>query len=385
MAFTTTVGAGGTSLIGPSGVDTTSIAGTNLVSGVYIAAEGSGDVVNVITSPASNFTVYMGSGNDTFNAAVALTGTSVKLGEEVDNATVVNITNSTISGLNGVDTITANGSVTSSLINGNNGNDVLNFGDGGAADAYASATLVGGQGDDAITLNLAGSVAGTKINGQDGDDTITGAVTGAFANSSTVFGGQGNDVITLGTVANGVIISGDLGNDTLSTLGVAGAVTIYGGDGADSLTGGTVGDTLSGGAGVDSFGLAASGTWNGGGAAQAINATQARAAAAAFDVVTDFNAGVGGDRISVGAAAQGTIAANGIITNGGTIAAAGTSRVYSISGTYTASTGAWATAATSTAGADTLIIAGDLGTAAVSAYVLTGVNAASIVASNIIV
>ena len=90
--------------------------------------------------------------------------------------------------------------------------------------------------------------------------------------TSTVFGGAGNDTISLdgaggGTV--GVYISGDLGNDVI-TAG-AGADTILGGAGDDNITAAAGADSIVGGAGADTIATGAGNdTVTGGAGADAI-------------------------------------------------------------------------------------------------------------------
>ena len=133
--------------------------------------------------------------------------------------------------------------------------------------------------DGADTINFAATttLAGTVVNGNKGDDTITDNATNGIASmsTSTVFGGAGNDTITLdgaggGTV--GVYVSGDKGNDVITTgagadtiLGgtgddnitaAGGADSIVGGEGTDTIATGAGNDTVTGGAGADSITLA---------------------------------------------------------------------------------------------------------------------------------
>ena len=90
---------------------------------------------------------------------------------------------------------------------------------------------------------------------------------GGTALSSSVYGGQGTDDISVvGSISNSVV-SGNLGNDTMDFTTVAKSSTIYGGggflydtslDGADSIEiGGSVtASLLHGNGGNDSFYLA---------------------------------------------------------------------------------------------------------------------------------
>jgi len=214
---------------------------------------------------------------------------------------------------------------------------------------------------------------------------------------ATINGGQGNDVISQ-TGAFASIISGDDGADTLSgAAGVGGAAaasdTIYGGAGADRINGGTadiIGDTLVGGDGIDIFGNG-NATNNSAGSAFAsaggalgvtalLTANQALSAAGAnaYDVITDFTAGVGGDAIDL-STNNATLVTTAI---GGAAIAANTT--YAVSGTYTATTGVFALAASNTTGPDTLIFTSAAATAGGQYYVLQGVNASTLTTANFV-
>jgi Ca2+-binding RTX toxin-like protein len=124
------------------------------------------------------------------------------------------------------------GNVISIEVTGGNGHDELT----GAIDLGSS--LYGGHGDDTITV-LGGDVL---VDGGHGNDTIDGG-----SGSDTLLGGDGNDVITGGP--SGDSIDGGDGMDSLD--GGIGDDTLQGGDGADRLDGGTGNDSLNGSSGDD--------------------------------------------------------------------------------------------------------------------------------------
>lgn len=393
MAFTTTVGAGGTSLIGTSGVDTTTFAPGTLATSVFIGAQADTDFITLQANQANNYTVRGGAGVDTINAAGFIN--SIVTGDDGNDAITITgtIQSSTVSGLEGNDTIAVQ-SVNNAVVNGNNGNDIMSSAGGGATFTN-NGKLVGGQGNDAITLG-AGAAAGGRVtltsgivNGQDGDDTIT--ITNVAAMSTaTIFGGQGSDIISANANGNSVIISGDLGADNLT--GSAVADTIFGGDGNDRITGGTGGDRMSGGSEVDTYvqgGAATAAT--GVSAAGVVNGTTYTffaGGAVTVDVITDFAFGLNGDIIS-GMGGGSTAPTNFNQQTAAQQAANAAGTVYSVSGNFNTTTGVF-TAVANNSGSDTLLVTtnaiGQTADAAVQTsfnnLILQNVNLTTLTASN---
>jgi Ca2+-binding RTX toxin-like protein len=135
-------------------------------------------------------------------------------------------------------------------------------------------TATGDNGDDAITVN---SDAGQILikNGNDAISVQGDQPTLANTTEIDVFGGNGNDTISLDNVAlptahlfggNGDdTLTGGAGNDILD--GASGNDTLNGGDGNDSLDGGAGNDTVVGGKGADTALLGAGNdtfVWNNG-------------------------------------------------------------------------------------------------------------------------
>jgi VCBS repeat-containing protein len=109
----------------------------------------------------------------------------------------------------------------------------------------AGERILGGTGDDDITLGL-----GLAALGEQGNDTITGNALDNF-----ISGGNGDDVIDGGDGLNHLF--GDEGKDSITggqhadeIFGGLGNDTVKAGDGADSITGGAGDDSIDGGAGT---------------------------------------------------------------------------------------------------------------------------------------
>ncbi len=140
-----------------------------------------------------------------------------------------NLSNGTLKGGQGTDTIsfTAGASITSSFVNSNSNNDTIGNAAGNAN--FFTSTVLGGQGNDLIQI---GTIEASTGNGNKGNDTTTAATVA----TATLFGGQGDDSINA-TASSSSRVSGDLGDDTL-TLG-AGTHTsgfVQGGAGVDTIT-----------------------------------------------------------------------------------------------------------------------------------------------------
>jgi cyclophilin family peptidyl-prolyl cis-trans isomerase len=143
----------------------------------------------------------------------------------------------TVNGTGGADTMTIdlqNGQYLTS-VNGNT--QTL------SATGVTSVVVNGLAGNDIITLG-SGMVNGASVQGGPGDDSITGG-----PGNDTLAGGQGNDTI-LGAAGDDEIHGGQ-GDDSLA--GGKGNDTILGGQGNDTLRGALGDDSLNGGAGTNQF------------------------------------------------------------------------------------------------------------------------------------
>ena len=354
MAFTTTTGAGGTSLIGTSGVDTATIAGNSFP--LYIGAQAANDAV-----------VFTGS----------TSGVRAELGKGADNFTSQGLATSTISGNFGNDVITIAGTVTGStaLVNGNQGADNIQL---GTSTITKGARILGGADNDTIDIGAGVLSEGGIINGNKGADTITSAAT---ITNSTIFGGEGNDSMTATATA---VFSGDNGDDTITGATQAGNIvgdTFFGGDGNDTINASAAVDagvdSLSGGAGVDTFkflgNTAATQTLS-------VGAAPALATVTGADIITDFS--VGEDKLSIAAAtAFGGANQTGLTMDG--------SSIYAISGTLNNSTGVFTQSSIANGGFDTLIAvsnaANAVDAASVVLTVLDNVLATSVTSASFVV
>ena len=129
------------------------------------------------------------------------------------------------------------------------------------------ADISGGVGNDTIYLS---DGAGAIARGDEGDDLIV-ASAAMTATGVELYGGDGNDVFSPGTVA--ITIYGEGGADVIS--GTSEGDFLYGGDGEDSISGGAGDDFIDGGNGSDELdGHAGSDQILGGGGADILNGGQ---------------------------------------------------------------------------------------------------------------
>ena len=154
---------------------------------------------------------------------------------------------SVVNGLDGNDTITTNASgvLTRSgaaigagvSIDAGSGSDIVTLFVDGSTTSAENAIVLGGVGDDTITVGAASGVGSfSNVDGGEGADSIT-ISTGIY---SAIAGGAGNDTINLtGTVnlQTADSISLGAGDDVISgSVTLQTAAGILGGDGADTIT-----------------------------------------------------------------------------------------------------------------------------------------------------
>jgi len=220
------------------------------------------------------------------------------------------VATTTLTGTTGNNLLNAPGSV-STLVQGLAGNDTINL-------ALSNDEAQAGQGGDSIVISRQGILANT-IDGGDGNDTVLLRSAGQFAGYISL--GDGNDSIALsgGQVAlfNGGQLYGGAGNDTVSIQNSLTNSTIGGGEDSDliSFTAGAQAITsslINGGKGADAIrvqGIAAS-NFATIAAGQGNDFLNFSAQAIGF-VSSQLGGGQGSDSINLGAGVISTVAGGG--------------------------------------------------------------------------
>jgi len=225
-------GAGVDTLIGGDGDDTYIV---DNIADVVVEATGAGDD-EVLASVTYSVSSALGINTLTLTGTADIDGT----GNQFDNLITGNSGNNLLNAAAGNDTV--NGLDGNDTLNGANGNDTLN---GGAGDDVVN----GGNGNDIL---IASSGMNTFNGGADNDtldfsaltadgtidfDTGTavfGGVTNSFSNIENFIGGAGNDVITGEETFTGGI-NGGAGDDRVVISAIAVGETLDGGAGVDTL------------------------------------------------------------------------------------------------------------------------------------------------------
>jgi len=245
-----------------------------------IAIDGSdkGDVINVSASALSssalyNYDVRGFAGNDRIDFRAALIQDSTINGN-IGNDTLfvgfgtalagasgaTSLNNSLFLGGKDNDTVTAY-AVSNGEINGNIGNDTITVDNAGFTSGF-NLYVGGGQGNDVMSIE--GGFTNSIIDGNKGIDTIS--LLGGTHSDSSVNGGEGDDIIRNADIVvggarsngiKGLLINGDLGNDTIAVLGGGGS-TINGGEGKDTIAVDAIlgqSSTIDAGVGADTIAL----------------------------------------------------------------------------------------------------------------------------------
>jgi hypothetical protein len=250
-----------------------------------------------------------GKGNDTITFG-EFNSSRIYGGKDNDTISVTRLVDSTVQGSDGTDKIgTADvgfkvlnsavyggadndsiyvGTLTGATVQGSLGSDTIQMATG---DAILS-KINGGGDNDSITIdsNVGEINKGSTLNGNKGADRIT-VETSVIIDEITVFGGSGNDNITI--TDSQTTISGDKGEDTIDS-GTGTKVSVSGGIAGDTIT--LKGDTgttqtVNGDEGVDTIVL---GTTNSAGGATVM---QGRTDSAAATLISGNSAG--GDLITL--------------------------------------------------------------------------------------
>ena len=195
------------------------------------------------TMSLTNYNVRGFEGNDIITFAANTISNSVingNIGADVMTLTTGNFTNSYFLGGKGDDTVKSfgvNGGEVNGEVNGNIGNDTLDI-KGGGVDMFVG----GGKNNDII--NIQGDFVRSIIDGNKDNDTIN--VVGGTYTDSTVFGGDGDDAILAenGSTSSGLVMSGDLGNDSLVSKDNQNTL-ITGGEGQDTIVSESIGGATS--------------------------------------------------------------------------------------------------------------------------------------------
>jgi len=277
----------GISYIGTDGRDslvlTTGVGSWEFPTGgpAFIEALGDDDQVT-FNGNAAEVTLVAGDGADVTminNGGVNVTGqlsASSINGNGGDDTTMWNnITNSSIFGGQGNDTMVSQASLgglttNASEIQGNKGDDTITL-----TGSVTFSTVYGGRDNDDIMVASNGfQVFSNSFQGNKGDDCIIIDIDNGAGND--VYGGQDDDLISaLDSRTDGsMLLSGDLGNDTIFGSGFdfldvsTGAQILSGGDDRDILIyNGNTNTTMIGGDGPDVFRINALSGGNGTGSA----------------------------------------------------------------------------------------------------------------------
>lgn len=197
--------------------------------------------------------VGLGDGDDLFKIqGVSMTSLNLDAGagnDTVDLDSSLRITDATVIGGEGNDSINASGGV-NAYVDAGNGNDTIN------ADSKGHDALYGGAGNDYITFNLANDGTTDAISGDAGNDTVSvSGYAGLNAQDKLIVSlGDGDDGFTNNGNLKSLSLDAGAGNDTMTIFGNVHAATISGGDGNDIIAGvGTVGGLVDGGTGNDTI------------------------------------------------------------------------------------------------------------------------------------
>ncbi|MEH2067722.1 MAG: calcium-binding protein [Nostoc sp.] len=251
---------------------------------------------DVLRGGSGNNTLIGGVGNDSLEAFYS-SGNNILRGDAGDDYLDISYStgNNNVSGQDGDDYFYTRGVQGSNILNGGDGNDRFDlYAPDTAPSSLATQTLDGGTGDDYLTiycfnateaitttfnpaantgsitagtyqvnyknierLEIRGTTFGDLIVGSNGDDFLSGGSSGNDSSygNDTIFGGVGNDNLSVEYSTSDNILNGGVDNDYLSVDSSTGSNTLNGDAGDDFLsTNSSKGNNLlNGGDGDDSL------------------------------------------------------------------------------------------------------------------------------------
>ena len=264
----------------------------------YVYAGQGADTIRLNSSVASANLARGGEGND-----------SIFYGNDTGFITQDGETICSVQGDKGNDAIIYVGAVTNivddAAFGGGQGADTISFiGEGNEYGAnLLNSTITGGMNNDLITVK-ATRFTDSEVNGAKGADTISYDADGGLL--GTVYGGLGNDVISLAGQVGKVM--GGLGKDTITAAVGTVGISVNGGGGDDLISLDTFRGIVRGDGSVDSSNdgkdVITLTTFGGG---QVYGDGQADSITVTTSVDTTVGGGLGGDTISVTSTALSTI------------------------------------------------------------------------------
>lgn len=163
------------------------------------------------------------------------------------------LSTATIQGGQGDDAVQINSALSSSFINGNKDSDdifvtgfisqsTIRGGQGNdelfIENGASNSLFAGDDGDDRIGFQDDETFSTVTVNGNKGNDTL--ALGDGRFNGFNALGGEANDTITTGAGASfaATTINGNKGLDTITLAGgfISGGLSVFGGEGADTIT-----------------------------------------------------------------------------------------------------------------------------------------------------
>ena len=248
---------GGSSIYGGQGIDFMTITGT--VTGSTVGGNLGEDTI-ILKEVVKGAAIYGGGG---FEYDTSLDGAdSISLGSKLSASSLIQANG-------GNDTIYIAGDVLGSTVYGGQGADTIEGAASTAVQSLSGSLIAGNRSNDKIVFNSTYSVFNTEVYGSDSTGTLAGndslALGALTLQTSTVYGGAGNDTIFVGDYANRagqvlkVDVAGFAGDDSIRFGGSLVSSTVNAGSGNDTLAiststgeGANPGSSFVAGAGSDS-------------------------------------------------------------------------------------------------------------------------------------